>query len=215
MLGPPDDGEIMFTVHMEPVSLQASRAKKGVITRAVREALGRPNFLFSGEVEVAIEWLLSEEKRYHTSKSPDVDNIIKPIQDALCGPDALLINDVQVQSVRCHWVDWTSPNHEVTIWVRTLLPDDWVQKDGLVFVRVTDTLCTPFDAALPLRRERLETILGMVRGYEELLTETGSYASAKAVLPQQMLFHTAKVQGFRLLSPEEVFEDDEKRVGGV
>src|SRR5207244_5710585 len=50
--------------------------------------------LLTGEVAVEVEWVLHERYRWESGlmlTTPDVDNIVKPLLDALCGPDALLI----------------------------------------------------------------------------------------------------------------------------
>lgn len=55
--------------------------------------------------EVTVEWLLHEERRWDTRgvlRSPDVDNIVKPVVDGFCGPRGVLIDDCRVQSIHCH-----------------------------------------------------------------------------------------------------------------
>lgn len=80
--GPPLGG-IWLQIAHEPVSLQARRLKKNSITAAVKAVLGLPGYLLTGDVTIAVEWLVRERARYETGTSPDVDNVIKVLLDAL------------------------------------------------------------------------------------------------------------------------------------
>jgi Holliday junction resolvase RusA-like endonuclease len=117
-------GEVLVSVDVEPVSLQSTREKKDIITTAIREEIKAYDFIYTGDVQVEIEWLVHQRKRYETHLAPDVDNIIKPILDALCGPVGILINDCQVQFVSSHWIDWTRSDEKVNVRVRPLLADE-------------------------------------------------------------------------------------------
>lgn len=216
MRKPPEYGGIVtLDVSIEPVSLQASRAKKDVFLKAVRSATDSLAFLFSGDVEVRIEWALSEQSRYHTASSPDVDNILKVILDGLSGPTGILINDVQVQSVHCYWVDIVKGVSPVSIWIRPLNPDLWIEKAELVFVRVTDQLCFPVNATnSELARKKTAMVVHMAREFRKFLETTGDYFAAKGVLPAQMLFHQNRLDGFRIVDPTELGVN-ERTVEGI
>lgn len=88
-----------------PVSFQGSQGARRRLEQAVRDAATKPGRLLTGEVGIEIEWFLHEKRRWespHTLGTPDLDNILKPIIDGLCGPAGLLIDDCQVQSVACN-----------------------------------------------------------------------------------------------------------------
>ena len=71
-----------------------------------------------------IEWTVHEQDRYESDAAPDVDNILKPLLDGLCGPEGVLIDDCQVQAVDCRWIDWTL--REQPVRTDTLGPiEDW------------------------------------------------------------------------------------------
>jgi Holliday junction resolvase RusA-like endonuclease len=199
---PPESGEITITLPLEPVSLQAPPLKKNAITRAIREAIGDVGFLFTGEVEVGIEWLVHERARYYSAHSPDIDNVIKVALDALCGPSGIIINDRQVQAVSCHWIDWTAERHQTTISVKALSANEWLPKAGLVFVRIRRKLCFPFLLGVDSIGE-LEIVMRMVATYEEVLRKTGDHYAAKYLLPSQQLFHSSLLRGFRVIEPAE------------
>jgi Holliday junction resolvase RusA-like endonuclease len=187
------------------VSLQAKRVHKTALTAGILAALGSPAYLLSGEVSVSIEWMIHEHLRYETLGSPDVDNILKVVLDALCGPTGILINDCQVQSVSCHWIDWASQGQQVTITVRHS-GDDWVRKKDLVFVRALGRLCWPMHLDLP--PEAIATILTaldtMTKTNQELLKLSGDWYAAQGVMPVQRPFHSGRLRGFTIVTPDEL-----------
>lgn len=110
---PPPPGLLELRFPLRPVSLQAKKEAKAELQKRVRGLLSNAKYFLSGEVEVSIEWLLHPKIRYEGVHSPDIDNILKPLLDALSGPSGVLVNDCQVQSVRCSWIDWMKQDHEL------------------------------------------------------------------------------------------------------
>lgn len=95
----PEGTELKLVVPSGPVSLQSRRKNKAAFSQSLRAALGTPQYLLSGEVSIYAEWLIHERVRYETLQAPDVDNTLKVVLDALCGPDGVLVNDCQVLSM--------------------------------------------------------------------------------------------------------------------
>jgi Holliday junction resolvase RusA-like endonuclease len=75
------------------VSFQAPAAKKAGIVAAIRAAIAHCDYLLGGDVKLEVRWAISVRDRYERDSSADVDNIVKPMLDALSGPDGLLIDD--------------------------------------------------------------------------------------------------------------------------
>src|SRR6266699_559454 len=141
---PPSPGRLTFHVEGPPVSQQSRRAEKDAFAAAVREQMGDFGFLLSGDVKVGIEWTLHEQDRYESDAAPDVDNILKPLLDALCGPQGVLIDDCQVQSVDCRWLDWPIREQRVEITI-DFLADEWISKDDLCFVHLGSSIYFPIN----------------------------------------------------------------------
>ena len=198
---PPLDG-IKFYLKMDPVSLQAKRVKKDLIAKLVHSAIRDFNFFYSGEVAVRIEWTLSEQQRYHKPTSPDIDNIIKVLLDALAGPKGIIFNDFQVQSVGCYWVT-PGISSPLTIWVTPLDSDAWIRKNGIVFLKVIDKLCLPLSGNLFKHKETVTYLRKMATAYKALILAGENYDAAKSVLPIQKLYHSAKLVGFRIVGIED------------
>ena len=202
---PPPPGLLAFEINLRPVSLQSSSKLKREVKRQVGEIVEAADYLLSGEVEVGITWILHERERYYGVHSPDIDNILKPLIDAISGPRALLVNDCQVQSVRCHWIDWSSDDHKVQFELR-FSPDDWIPKSHLVWVEVKNKLCMPLNTDIPVVGQHLllESWSKMFSAREEIVSLTNSYSAGKYMMPVQMPFHRARLRGYNIVSLKEM-----------
>jgi len=84
------------------------------------------DFVYYGEVKLDITIYFDEQKRLETPELADLDNYAKLICDALKGPNGLLIDDTQIQSLSISWIDTLQP-HYFTIVVDSA-PDEYVMK---------------------------------------------------------------------------------------
>lgn len=133
---------IQIFAKVDPISLQATPARK----RAFREALGAAvergtKGVFTHDVEVTLVWYIEEERRYETHLVADLDNVMKPLLDALTGPQGVLIDDNQVQSIKSYWV---TPGHvdvRFELRLESLNRDDYVSRHNLRFVEFSPRRC--------------------------------------------------------------------------
>jgi Holliday junction resolvase RusA-like endonuclease len=150
-----------------PVSAQGAPHAKEVIRETVRCEAERIGRYFVGEVAVDMEWRLHERRRWEgpgVLRTPDVDNVIKPLLDALCGPRGILIDDCQVQSIHCGWIDWTREDEQqVTLTIRSLMHDEWLPRGPLVGVECADGFCLPI-----LDDQPPDGLLFLLDGFERL-----------------------------------------------
>ena len=193
---PPEYGELTFSFELEPVSLQSSTTKREFVKSEIRKVTKSLNYLLSGDVKIDIQWLVYEQERYENPDSPDMDNIIKPILDGLTGPDGVLIDDCQVQTVSSHWIDWNKKEHQINISIR-YCPDDYVSKQNLAFVNIGNNLYMPFNTNLNCNAREI-----LIKHYEKgmkmrdkVLKETGSYYQAKMYMSIQRIFHKSRIFG--------------------
>jgi hypothetical protein len=156
---------------------------------------------------------LHERLRYQSPFSPDVDNILKPLLDAIRGPDGLLVDDCQVQAVSCHWIDWPSSFQRVSFELR-YMPDDYIQKTGLVFVHIGRQLYMPLNETPPAKTQLLllDAWSQMMATSEALERFTNDYAVAKAVTPIQHPFHGSRLRGFKKLEASVVRQQLESQL---
>ncbi|KHT56813.1 hypothetical protein RJ43_00020 [Alteromonas macleodii] len=204
---PPESGLFFFEVERAPVSLQANPNKKMEFKEFITSKLEKVSFMLTGDIKISIEWFIHEKKRYETSSSADIDNIIKPLMDSLCGPQGIMVDDNQVQSVNCHWLDYHDLEKEKIVITVEFFPTDFVLKEGLFFVEVDKNLYMPLWESLDKKAQK-----AMVELYEQgikirdmMVANAGfDYYSAKSVMAGQRVFHKGRLEGFVLKKKTEV-----------
>lgn len=200
----PPENELSFVLPFAPVSQQSSSARRADQQQAVAAHLARYGFILTGDVHVDVTWLVPERVRYESDAAADVDNILKPLLDAMCGPAGVLVDDCQLVSIACGWLGGLGDLQELQVRVR-YSPDQWLRKDGLLFVNFGRALCFPFSfgappAALRLLLDHIERALE-TRAAGENLGLPSEIASL--AMPAQRFFHRSKVTRFPVLSLEE------------
>jgi Holliday junction resolvase RusA-like endonuclease len=200
MRQPPENGYIQFSFPFAPVSLQATSSRKEELKANVRAQLSAIEFLLSGDVSIEIQWNLHESIRYETDAAPDIDNVLKPLLDSICGPQGILVDDNQVQHVSCSWIDWTLFQQRLDITLR-FASDLFVSKDGLVFVDFGNSLCFPVNRNNS--PEALKALLHVVEMQlqvrEQLRSLSSNYALGQGVMPIQRFFHRSRLTQFTVI----------------
>jgi Holliday junction resolvase RusA-like endonuclease len=193
---PPEYGELTMSFSLEPVSLQSKPQKKEFVKNEIRKSTRKLKYFLGGDVKVEIQWLVHEQERYERADSPDIDNIIKPILDGLSGPEGILIDDCQVQTIGSHWVDWTKKEHMINISIH-YISEDFFPKKNLVFVNMGNNLFMPFHTNLPKEANILilEHLKKGIDLKDEILDKTGDYHIAKIFSSTQRVFHKSRISG--------------------
>lgn len=204
---PPDSGLLQIRVPIAPVSFQASFKKKEAIVLPVRAVVAPYKYLLSGDVKIGIQWGISQRSRYESDSAADVDNIVKPILDALSGPDGLLVDDCQVQELTCYWTGGYSYPAEEHVFIELRFdPDDYLPKAGLLFVQIDRGLYYPIhgDLGLEFAQHQAEHVISRFRRARDLVDKGMDAATAHLTLPIQRVFHRSKIGAFRTTTIEEM-----------
>jgi Holliday junction resolvase RusA-like endonuclease len=169
-------GELTISLPLPPISQQARAESKMLFQAEVRKVTSILGFMLSGDISVMVEWSVSQQTRYETDRSPDVDNILKPLIDALVGPSGVMIDDNQVQHVSCHWIDAHSGDESLSIFLR-YSPDEWLRKTGLFFVQLTNGLCLPLSRETPAEFQSgvVEVYLSALRLRDKMIQDGVGY----------------------------------------
>lgn len=202
---PPEYGEIVFDVARSPVSLQSKSEKKRIFKEFVSSIVANAEFLLSGDVKIIVEWRVTEQHRYEHSSAYDVDNIIKPLLDSISGPEGVLVDDNQVQSIECYWTDIYHESDERLIVTIKYVPDEWLPKAGLEFLLFEGNLCLPIWGNMRLEHQKI-FIDCYKRGidFKKSALESGiDYYQAKLAMPIQRVFHKGRLQGFKVVRADE------------
>lgn len=202
---PPEYGEIVFEVERSPVSLQSKSAKKREFKEFVSSIVKEAGFLLSGDVKIIIEWRVTEQHRYENSSAYDVDNIVKPLLDSMSGPDGILVDDNQVQSIECYWTDIFRDPDEKLIVTMKYVSDEWLPKDGLEFIVFENNLCLPIWSNLKNEHQKMfiERYRAGLDFKDKALRDGVDYTYAKLVMPIQRVFHKGRLEGFKVTSAGE------------
>jgi len=141
----------------EIVSVQSQGVRKRELVDAIHVELARFKWLISGSVQIEFAWYLHGVERQETDKVGDIDNITKPILDALTGANGILVDDAQIGSVHTFWM---SRNEQLSYSLLRLevqfSNDDCLEKHNLVFIRYWDAMCV----ALNVDFDDLRSVLG-------------------------------------------------------
>lgn len=137
-------GLVVIRGSMDPVSLQASGARRSNFQNAVSAVIERETVgLFTMDVKVELEWYVPVSTRYETHSIPDLDNVLKPLIDAISGPNRLMIDDNQVQSISAVWMDVRLDGVSFELRVSNLSNQSLSPRTGLYFVEVVPGACIP------------------------------------------------------------------------
>lgn len=203
---PPETGEIEFIIDRPPVSLQSKGNRKKEFKEHVAAKVDKAGFLLSGDVSVRIQWSVHEQKRYETCTSADVDNIVKPLLDAICGPKGILIDDNQVQAIECFWVDsYEYDREQIDIRIK-YIPDEYLPKKDLSFICMEKNICIPF-----WKNHRPEELAIFISAHEQMLASRDkmidagmNYYESKEVMSVQRVFHKSRLKGFDIKNVDEL-----------
>ncbi|MCK2113790.1 RusA family crossover junction endodeoxyribonuclease [Pseudomonas juntendi] len=185
----------------EIVSTQSRLERKQELTQAIQRELSRFKWLISGSVQIEFAWYLHSIQRQETDKVGDIDNITKPVLDALTGSDGILIDDSQIGSVHTFWM---SRNEQLSYSVLRIniqfSNDDCLDKHNLIFIQYWNAMCVAlnvdftdhksiFGALFVVRARKL------YRGMARWFRENGADAD-KFLIQSTWEFHRTRVGGF-------------------
>ncbi len=198
---------IHITIPTEAVSLQASRARKEALTSLIRSLTRSVDIVLTDDVAIGIEWYLHPRRRYESDSAPDVDNIIKPTLDALCGPDGIVIDDCQVRFISCNWIDWNEDDEHIKIHIEFDQLGFEPKKD-LLFVHLEKGICFPFvksgtpDSCL----DHLKHVESAVRRYLETRAKEDNYYAGIEVKPAiaRRFFHISRLREFSVVKVDDL-----------
>jgi Endodeoxyribonuclease RusA len=124
-----------------PVPYGDGGAKRAAFRKAIQAELTN-KFFYTNEVRLEITLYLDIQTVLETSDTADLDNYAKSILDGLKGPEGILLDDTQVQTLTISYIDnhgRDGPFFDVYI---GSAPDDFMQKP-ISFYEMADRLWYP------------------------------------------------------------------------
>lgn len=159
--------ETLATAHLEfwlefdrIVSVQSQKASRDALRSEIEEQLRLFEWMCAGTVSIELLWYLHGTQRQETDKVGDIDNITKPIIDALTGEAGLLIDDSQIGSLH---TSWNSRNHHTkgdALYIRVEFNnDECLRKDHLIFVQYAGPVCVALEVNFSSIKDMLGALL--------------------------------------------------------
>jgi len=128
------------------VSTQSQKAARDEICNVIQEQLLPFEWICAGSVNLEFLWYLHSTQRQETDKVGDIDNITKPIIDALTGEGGLLVDDSQIGSLHTFWNSRNHLTQKDALYIRLQFNnDECLRKDDLVFVQYAGAVCLPLN----------------------------------------------------------------------
>ncbi|MFD8304068.1 RusA family crossover junction endodeoxyribonuclease [Streptomyces sp. NPDC059690] len=195
-----DYGRVEIRSAVDPVSLQADPARKAGFKAALGAAVRRATSgVFTHDVEVTLVWLIEESRRYRTHLVADLDNVMKPILDAVTGAEGIMIDDNQIQSIDASWM---TPAGQTGFELKftALTRDDYVSREGLSFVEFGTDRCY----LLPRMEKSAQVALvdgyrQALAAYQRMLAAGIAESVARSVLPMGRPFPRARLGEFTVI----------------
>ncbi|MCQ4208339.1 RusA family crossover junction endodeoxyribonuclease [Streptomyces longispororuber] len=192
-------GRVDIRSTVDPISLQASPVRKAEFKAALGSAVQKATRgIFTHDVEVTLVWFLEESRRYQTHLVADLDNVLKPILDAVTGPVGIMIDDNQIQSIRASWMT-PGPPTGFELQFAALMGDDYQDREGLSFVEFSADRCYSLPQAEPSVQASLVRAYGAgLAEYRKMLDAGVSESEARMVLPIARPFPRARLGKFEV-----------------
>lgn len=183
------------------VSAQSKRKTKDELCAAIQAELAKFNWICAGPVNVELLWYLNAVQRQETDKIGDIDNITKPILDALTGDAGLLIDDSQIGSLHTFWQSRNHQTEKDILYIRLkFINDECLKKENLIFVQYAGAVCLPLNVNFECVRD---LVVGLVtikarlhhRKTAEKIKKLGSDVDRMLVV-SSFDFHRTRLGGF-------------------
>ena len=128
------------------VSVQSRNDRKSEICAAIQEELSKFKWIVTGSVNIEFLWYLNGVERQETDKVGDIDNITKPLLDALTGARGILVDDSQIGSLHTFWQSRNELIASNVLYVRIFINNDCcLWKENLYFVQYAGPVCMPIN----------------------------------------------------------------------
>lgn len=141
------DSKIIINIEMEKIaSLQSKKLVREQIKQLIQNELLKFKWIICGSVLVDFIWYLSAVERQETDKIGDIDNISKPIQDALIGEQGILIDDSQIGEFYSFWISKNEMIADNILRIEiNFNNDETLKRDNLKFIQYDNAICMPLN----------------------------------------------------------------------
>lgn len=191
------NGKINFEINIQPVSLQNNTKKKKAFKDKIQKITKTSEFIITNTVWVHVDYYCSHIRRFKNPGIYDMDNIIKPILDSLCGLNGIILDDVLADRITINWIDSKIERIEITAEYPNL---SFLKKQDLVILRSHSNWCYPISKTL-FEISEISKLLSLYFNKWESINSENDYYDCIGTLPIQNFIHYSKLResGFEFI----------------
>lgn len=194
-------GVVAFSANVKPVSAQNKNEDKLRFRTEVQKITSMSSYIITGTCWVAIDYYCCNINRLKNPGVYDMDNIVKPIMDALVGQNGLMVDDVLVDRVTVNWIDTQMHDHFT---VEIEYPDLYFsKKSDLVFIKSNSGWCWPVSRTMIQDVKTIRLMQYYFELWESIKTDDDYYNVLPNLLLQNFIyFGKIKDRGYTFLELE-------------
>jgi Holliday junction resolvase RusA-like endonuclease len=137
---------------------QSKNTVKATIIQLVQSELTKFRWICFGPAWIELTWFLDAADKQETDAMGDLDNITKPILDALTGLEGIIVDDSQIKSIYTRWLAKNAALREQILEISIqILNEEVLQKDKAYFIQYHNAMCFAVDLN-PLDDKELKAI---------------------------------------------------------
>ena len=192
------DSVLNITVQFEnhiPTS-QSKKAVKDELSKLVEAELSKYHWIIVGPVYIDYVWYLDGVGRQRTDKRGDLDNITKPLQDALSGSKGVIVDDTQAKSIYTCWRHSDSELEGKLVISIRFMNDRCMLKDKLIFVETANGIYDAFECDISNELE-LEAVNYTINCDPVKIMEEIDLPIPLIMKISEYRFHITRLHGFR------------------
>jgi len=183
------------------VSRQSRKETVDNLIELIHQELSKFQWIIVGSILVDFIWYLNAVERQETDKIGDLDNISKPIQDALSGINGIIVDDSQIGGLYTYWQSRNGITQDNILYIHVKFNNDYVLfKKNLKFIQYNKAICLPLNIDTAILKDLLvakiiiKSRLRLRKAAEKIIT-LGSDIDRYFVCSEYD-FHRTRLNGF-------------------
>jgi len=196
------DSEVKITLRFNKiVSRQSRKENIDKITKLIHSELSKFEWIIVGSILVDLTWYLNAIERQETDKVGDIDNITKPIIDALSGKNGVFVDDSQICGLYSCWMSKNELYIDNVLVIQIKFNNDYALfKRNLKFIQYSSATCLPINIEMTSKRDLLVAkVLVLMRKKHRKLAANAKVIGAnidRYFVCSEYDFHRTRLSGF-------------------
>lgn len=184
------------------VTVQSKKVIQNKLSQNILTELNNFKWLIFGKLQIEIHWFINSVERQETDKIGDLDNITKPLIDALVGKNGILVDDSQINSIHTTWTTKNALRSNNIVKLIVHFNNEYtVLKHNLYFLQTSQVVYTPLNFDVN-NKEELKSIKLFIEAFKMKRVFSEKFKSQCNVNVEQYLvsseyeFHRTRLNGF-------------------